>query len=204
MSLSADDLRSFLASRRSVRRFSSQGIPPDVLLRVLRSAVLAPSAHNRQPWRFVVVEDRETRRRMAEDMSARFREDLRRDGLAIEEAERRVDRSRERLLGAPALIVICLTMAEMDTYPDAERRRAEHTMAVQSAALAAGHLLLAAHAEGLGACWMCAPLFVPDVLRGALKLPPDWEPQGMIVLGTPEAVPPDPGRRPLDEVTVWR
>ncbi|OGO12885.1 MAG: hypothetical protein A2Y93_15215 [Chloroflexi bacterium RBG_13_68_17] len=204
MNLSAEQLRHFLASRRSVRRFRSPSVAPEVLRRILESAILAPSAHNRQPWRFVVVEEERTRRRLAEAMGGRFLEDLRRDGLAADEAERRVERSRERLLTAPALIVICLTMAEMDVYPDEQRRRAEHTMAVQSAALAAGHLLLAAHAEGLGSCWMCAPLFVPEILRAVLSLPEDWEPQGMIALGVPEIIPPDPGRRPPDEVTLWR
>ncbi|MEZ4580208.1 MAG: nitroreductase family protein [Caldilineaceae bacterium] len=42
------------------------------------------------------------------------------------------------------------------------------------------NLLLAAHAHGLGACWMCAPLFVPDLVRTVLDLPPAWEPQALI------------------------
>ena len=62
---------------------------------------------------------------------------------------------------------------------------AEWTMAVQSTALACQNLLLAAHQAGLGACWMCAPLFCPDVVRDALTLSEDWEPQGLITVGYP-------------------
>ncbi len=58
-------------------------------------------------------------------------------------------------------------------------------MAVQSVALACQNLLLAAHAYGLGACWMCAPLFVPHVVRQVLELPAAWQPQALITLGYP-------------------
>ena len=76
-------------------------------------------------------------------------------------------------------------MSDMHHYPDEKRRRAEWTMATQSLALAGQNLLLAAHAEGLGACWLCAPLFCANVVRETLDLPPDWEPQAFISLGWP-------------------
>ena len=66
-----------------------------------------------------------------------------------------------------------------------------------SVALAGQNLLLAAHAEGLGACWLCAPLFCPDVVRDTLGLPEDWQPQAFISLGWPDEVP-SKAREPLD------
>jgi nitroreductase len=62
----------------------------------------------------------------------------------------------------------------MDSYPDERRRRAEYLMAVQSTAMAAQNLLLAAEQEGLGACVMCAPLFCPEIVANALHLPYGW------------------------------
>ena len=94
-------------------------------------------------------------------------------------------RSFARITGAAALIVVCLSMADMDSYPDAQRSQAERTMAVQSVAMAAQTLWLTAHAAGLGACWLCAPLFVPELVVATLDLPPDWEPQGLLTLGWP-------------------
>src|ERR1700704_3659263 len=61
----------------------------------------------------------------------------------------------------------------MAPYPDPRRAQAEYLMAVQSVAMAVQNLLLAAHAEGLGACWMCAPLFCGEAVRAALALPAD-------------------------------
>jgi nitroreductase len=77
-------------------------------------------------------------------------------------------------------------------------------MAVQSVAMAVQNLLLAAHAEGLGACWMCAPLFCPDTVREAMGLPEDWEAQAVITLGYPASAGKSPVRRPLSEVVLTR
>lgn len=162
----------------------------------------APSAHNRQPWRFAIVRGA-GRERLARAMGARLRADLERDSAPQAVIEADVTRSYERLTGAPVVIVLCLSMADMDTYPDARRQQHEWTMAAQSVAMAGQNLLLAAHAHGLGACWMCAPLFCPDVVQDALDLPPDWEPQGLITLGY-AAQTRDKTRQPLAEKVVWR
>ena len=74
---------------------------------------------------------------------------------------------------------------DMDTYADTRRTHAEYLMATQSVAMATQNLLLSAHALGLGACWMCAPLFVPETVRETLHLDADWEPQALITLGYP-------------------
>ncbi len=85
--------------------------------------------------------------------------------------ERRVAISHARMTGAAALVLAAVSMIDMDIYPDQRRSQAEWTMAVQSTALACQNLLLAAHQAGLGACWMCAPLFVPELVRNVLQLP---------------------------------
>lgn len=94
-------------------------------------------------------------------------------------------------------------MVEMDVYGDERRRPLEWQMAVQSTALALGQLLLAAHHEGLAACWLCAPLFAPEVVREVLTLPEDWEPQALITLGYAAEVRKSQ-RKPLEEVVLWR
>lgn len=171
--------------RRSIRRFEDRSVPRLILDRVLDAALWAPSAHNRQPWRFIVISNPATRTNLADAMAARLTADLRADGLAEDMILKDTNRSRQRISGAPIVIVTCLTMAEMDEYPDARRAAFEHQMAVQGVAMAAQNLLLAAHAEGLGACWVCAPLFCQDTVRDVLNLSSDLEPQGLILLGYP-------------------
>jgi F420 biosynthesis protein FbiB-like protein len=178
-------------------------VPREVLEAILTAAIYAPSAHNRQPWRFAVITSPDVRRDLALAMGARLRADLTADHMPQDMIEKDVNRSFSRINGAPVLVLACMSMVDMDRYPDPKRSAAERLMAVQSTALAVQNLLLAAHAEGLGACWMCAPLFCPDVVSAQLNLPADWEPQALITMGYP-AEHKQSTRQPLETRVLWR
>jgi F420 biosynthesis protein FbiB-like protein len=185
----AQTLYQLIRERRSIRRYTDRPVERGLIKRLLTLAMWAPSAHNRQPWRFAVIRDDDTKGRLADAMNAVLRADLAADGLPPDQIDAHAARRRARLIRAPVLIVLCITVADMDEYPDEKRSRAEWVMATQSLALAGQNLLLAAHAEGLGACWLCAPLFCPEVVQDMLRLPPDWEPQAFISLGWPAEMP---------------
>jgi len=200
--MEAEALLALMQARRSIRRYSERPVSPAALERLLEAARWAPSAHNRQPWRFAVLVEPEPRLRLAQAMGERFRRDLLADGLAADEVERQVARSVARIGGAPAVIVVFLSMADMDRHPDARRQGYEREMAAQSVALAVQNMLLMAHAQGLGACWLCAPLFCPEVVRETLELPPDWEALALLTVGYPaEARSKD--RAPLETKVRW-
>lgn len=177
------ELHAWLRSRRSVRRFLPQRVAAETLARVLETATWAPNAHNRQPWRFVILESAESRAKLAGAMGAEFERVLRAEALSEPEVLAQSQRSRERLLEAPAAVLLCLDTSVLDKYEDAGRTQGEALMGAQSVALAGGQLLLAAHAEGLGGVWICAPLFVPAEVQRALDLPQSWQAQGLIFLG---------------------
>ena len=189
-----------LKGRRSVRKYLEENVPGTVLRRVLDAARWAPSAHNAQPWRFILICDSKVKRRLAEAMALEWEKDLREDKVPREEREKLVSPSVEAFAGAPALIVACLTMEEMHKYPDKKRREAEHLMGVQSVAAAIQNLLIAAYAEGLGACWFCAPLFCQETVKEILDLPKQFEPQALITIGYPAEKPKAPPRKPLKTV----
>ncbi|MBI5929704.1 MAG: nitroreductase family protein [Chloroflexi bacterium] len=193
----------FAKSRRSVRVYENRLIADELLSDILEAAIWSPSAHNRQPWRFAVVRESARKEYLANQMAHQLRKDLEADGVAEAIIAADTGRSTARIVGASAAVVLCLSMADMDHYPDAKRSKAEHIMAVQSVAMAGQNLLLAAHAAGLGACWMCAPLFCPDLVRGTLELPIDWEPQALITLGYP-AQTRTRTRESLETRMVWR
>jgi len=203
MEVGGDRFYELAATRQSIREFRPDPVPATLIERLLAIACQAPSAHNRQPWRYVVLAQDEARQRLVRAMSERFRADLEQDGLPAEQVDRLVDRGRRRLLDPPVVILLCMTLEDMDRYPDAARQAAERTMAVQGVALAGGQLLLAAHAHGLGGCWVCAPLFVPEIVRANLDLPAGWDAQAAIILGWPAEAGRDRDRRPVAEVTRW-
>jgi coenzyme F420-0:L-glutamate ligase / coenzyme F420-1:gamma-L-glutamate ligase len=192
-----------ILERRSIRRYQPDSISRTVVEQILNAAIWAPSAHNRQPWRFAVIEIAETKERLALAMGARLRRDLAKDGVPEEAIEKDASRSYTRITSAPVLIALCLSMVDMDSYPDEHRSRNEYLMAVQSTAMAGQNLLLAAHEAGLGACWMCAPLFAPDVVSEVLQLPQDWQPQALLTLGYP-AETREKTRHSLEKSVLWR
>ena len=191
-----------IAGRRTVRRFLPDPVPDAAIAGMIQAASRAPSAHNRQPWRFHVVRDAAGKARLAKAMGDKLHADRSRDGDDSEAIRQDVARSSARINGAPALIAVCLTLEDMDSYPDARRNDAEFLMAVQSTAMAAQLMLLKAQAEGLGACWMCAPLFCADTVKSALDLLASWQPQGLMLIGRPA----EPGRirerKPLSEIVT--
>ncbi|MEM1569348.1 MAG: nitroreductase family protein [Candidatus Bathyarchaeia archaeon] len=192
-----------ITHRRSVRTYDRRDVPKAVLSRIFEAARWAPSAHNAQPWRFIVIYDYLVKKRLAKAMADAWLEDLKRDGVPEVKALKIVEEeSMRRFTESPVLIIVCLTMKDMDEYPDERRMKAEYIMAVQSVAAAVENLLLAAHAEGLGACWVCAPLFCQDIVKRALKLPDEFEPQAVLTLGYPVEEYRPPPRKPLSEI-VW-
>jgi coenzyme F420-0:L-glutamate ligase/coenzyme F420-1:gamma-L-glutamate ligase len=199
----APDTHALLQTRRSIRYYRAELPSRGVIERIFASVAMAPSAHNRQPWRFFVIQDAARKARLAHIMGARLAADRSEDGDAKHVIQEDVSRSFQRITGAPIVVVVALTLAEMDKYPDAIRSQAEYTMAVQGTAMATQNLLLAAHAEGLGACWRCAPLFCAEEVRRALSLPEDWRLQGLVTLGYPAKPGKLKPRKPMSDVVVF-
>jgi F420 biosynthesis protein FbiB-like protein len=198
------DPHAFLRSRRSVRRFDARPVDDAVIAQIIETAAYAPSAHNRQPWRFCVVTTVEQKNKLALAMNVSFEKDLRDDHVPEEEIRKRLARSRERIGQAPVVIVVCMDASTMDAYPDTRRRKAEYLMAVQSVSNAGLQLQLAAHAEGLGSVWVCSPLFAPEAVCAALDLPKAWEPQAMFFIGYPAETPEARKRKGIDQVAVFK
>ncbi|MEW5958127.1 MAG: nitroreductase family protein [Chloroflexota bacterium] len=196
------NIAELIKTRRAIRRYQDKPVSRAQIRQLLELAGWAPSAHNRQPWRFAVLTRSTDRDRLARVMGERLRQDRAADGDPPTAIERDVARSYARITGAPAVIVVCLSLVDMDTYPDPPRRRNEWVMAVQSVSMAAQNLWLAAHSQGLAMCWLCAPLFVPDLVRETLGLPADWEPLGLMTLGYP-AEEKTKTRQPLDSRIIW-
>jgi len=174
----------FLRSRRSIRRFQPDPIADSVIERILTTATHAPSAHGRQPWRFVIVKNRDARSRLALALTTKMRADMQAEGAPAFEIETRTKRSLHRIDAAPVLILLCRDVNDvrLDT-PE------ETIMNIQSTALAGMNILLGAHAEGLGANWICWPLYAIQETREALGLPETWEPQAMLMIGLADELP---------------
>jgi nitroreductase len=118
------DVYEAIRTRKSVRSYLDKAVEADKLTRVLEAARMAPSAGNRQEWRFVVTTDPEKRLRLAEEAAGqRF------------------------IAQAPVVIAAC-------AQPDGKIMRCGQACYPIDVAIAIDHLTLAAAAEGLGTCWI--------------------------------------------------
>lgn len=173
-----------IRTRRSLRQLDPRPVPHELLDDILEMAATAPAPHHTRPWRYVIVLPR-SRERLAVAMGEAWRRDLLADGHPVELIDRLLARSRSRIVGAPALILACLTREGLRDWPDARRARHEWAMAQQSIGAAMQNMMLAAHAMGLSSYWISAPLFAPDACREALDLPDEYVAQALVVVGYP-------------------
>lgn len=176
----------FLEARRSIRAFTSDPVDRRVLDALVEAACIAPAPHHSRPWRFVVVDTADGKERLSLGMGEKWRRDLAGDGVDAARIDELVETSHAKLIGAPALVVGCLTWDGLDRYPDEKRQRAEWGMALLSLGAAVENLMLAAAARELASCWVAAPIFCPEEARDALALPTEWLPHAMVMVGVPD------------------
>ena len=198
-----NDLATLLRSRRSVRSYLDRPVPRELLEQVLEAARWAPSPHGRQPWRFVVLTQAASKSLLAERMGETWQRNLEMDRQDETIVNIRLEKSRQRILAAPAIILPCLYLEDLDHYPDAQRQADETTMAIQSIGAAIQNMLLMAYDLGLDTGWMCAPLFCPEVVCAALSLDPRLIPQALITIGYAAADPKRRERLPLNDLVVF-
>lgn len=198
-------IQDVIPGRSSIRAFRDDPVDTTIIRHAIVMAGWTPSPHGTQPWRFVVVESLAAREALASAMAVTWERQLSQDGEEKSEIIRRSRRSQDRLITAPAVVVLCLDLSRAQNYPDSERNQAEYLMAVQSLGAAAQTFLLAIHAGGLDAGWMCAPLFIPEIVRQSLDLENHLVPHAMFPVGRMASPSRRRSRVQIDELIAgWR
>jgi len=188
--------------RRTVREFSSEPVPRELLELAIRTASTAPSGAHQQPWTFVVVSDPELKRRIRE--AAEEEERINYAGRMPPEwlqalAPLGTDFVKRHVTDAPYVVV--LFRQSYGVRPDGER--VTHYYATESCGIAAGLFIAAVHHMGLATLTHTpSPM---GFLRELLGRPENEKAFLLLPVGYPaaEARVPDLRRKPLDRVSVW-
>lgn len=168
--------------RKSVRQFSREPVPPELIEAAVAEALTAPAPHHTRPVRFIWLHTQATRTRLLDRMKDKWRSDLSGDGKPTDAIDRRVARG-QILYDAPEVVIPFLVPDGAHSYPDAARTAAEHTMFTVAVGAAVQALLVALAVRGVGSCWIGSTIFAADLVRDELGLRPDWEPLGAIAIG---------------------
>jgi coenzyme F420-0:L-glutamate ligase/coenzyme F420-1:gamma-L-glutamate ligase len=178
-------LEDAVAARRSIRSFEDKPVPREAIERAVSLAVQAPAPHHSAPWRFVLLQEPAEKTAFSAAMGEAWREDLTADGLPAEKIEGILTRSHVLLSSTPLLVVACSDLSKAHDYPDERRRRAEWSLFAHSVGAALQTLMLSLAAEGIGSCWISAPVFCGDVVRSHFGLEATVEPQALVLAGYP-------------------
>lgn len=179
------NLAEAVAARRSVRAFEDRPVPGDSVLRAISLAVQAPAPHHSSPWRFSLLASAAEKDALSRAMGAAWRDDLRRDGRSAQEVDAIVGRSHELLTSTPLLTVCSADMSKAHDYPDERRRLAEWSLFAHATGAALQVYMVALAEEGIGSCWISAPVFCRSVVREHLGLSVAVEPQALVLVGYP-------------------
>lgn len=200
-----EHLRALIEARRSVRKFSDRSVDRQDLLRVLDAARWAPSNHNRQPWRFVVIENRGTIAKLAQQIGTELSEKLK--SLPAVAAGHLGDFAKHATFFSNAPILICALHKLPVSFASALLENAAHPELVSgeplSTAMAVQNLLLAAHSIGLGTCVLTAPLIAQDAINCHLSPPAGYSITCLIALGYPEETPLPPRRKGIEQIVQF-
>ena len=165
--------------------------------RILTTATFAPSAHNLQPWRFAHIQSSGAKEKLGKALTEKMRVDMEAENADPVQVKKRIDISLRRIAEAPVILLLC-----RDKTIIRKEEPEEHHMGIQSTALIGLQLMLAVHAEGLGANWVCWPLYAQKETQTALDLPEIWLPEAMFFLGYADETPENTFRKTVKELTV--
>jgi nitroreductase len=174
------DIEAFLklsSSRLSCRSYSPAPVGDEAIAKCLEAARLAPSACNKQPWRFVVVRDAAKREAIASKALL--------PGLPM-----------PWLKKAPVIVALC-SQRSVETHWLAPLLSGV-SYDLLDVGIAGEHFVLAAEAQGLGTCWI--GWFRPGPLKKILGIPRSVKPLSLISLGYPERRGEPMKRKALDEI----
>ena len=193
------DVKDAIGKRRSIRQYDDAAVPPHVIAEVLDAARRAPSGCNAQPWRFVVVQDRET----------------------IMALKRREAFPQSFVYSAPVVIVCCgdpaaysgkyggeNQVAEGTLPEDANEQKAMFDMlegksavrTIRDVSIASAFMVLRATELGLGTSYI--GLINEEALRAVLAIPEGLLVLYAVVMGYSAHIPLDTPRKTLSDITI--
>jgi len=173
-----------LKNRRSVRKYQDNPVSVEIIIEIINESILAPNAGNEQPWKFIIVNNKEMLKRMSDESKKNIlaRIAANPDDYAKKYKGMLENDSLNVFYNAPCLVIILGHSNLKNSYVDC--------------ALAGSYFMMAATSRGLGTCWINLGTEINDPeMINELGIPDNCQIVAPIILGYPEKIPPTPKRR---------
>ena len=180
-----------IKSRRSIRKYKDKPVPLEIIHELIRVSTFAPNAGNEQPWKFIIVNNKEMLKRMSDeskknilariadnpkDYASKYKGMLKNENLNV-------------FYNAPCLVIIFGPTNLKNLFVDC--------------ALAASYFMMAAASKGLGTCWINLGIEIKDQeMINELGIPENCRIVAPIILGYPEKIPAAPKRKEPEIVKI--
>lgn len=167
--------------RRSVRNYKPDPVPDDVLLELIKAGIYAPTARNQQPWRFVVVTNKDEIDRYSDRAKQLWVKSLLFKAVSILGLGGKDVSRYVKMMSTPALHLFHHAPALVFIFAPNGR------FVQEDCACAAENMMLAATSIGLGSCWigLASPPGSDKKTLGELKVPNGYRLRAAIVFGYP-------------------
>ena len=194
---------SAIYDRRSIRKFLHKPISREDLTGIIQSGIKAPSAKNRQPWKYIVIQGT-----AKEEMLNAFRRGIEREenGIAL------LPQSRQHIAAAkytvdimaeaPVVVFVTNSLGKGIFAELTLEERVYEICNIQSVSASIQNMLLAAAEKGIGSLWICDIYFAYEELCQWLDC--DGELIAAVAFGYPDECPRERPRKGLDDVVSWR
>lgn len=183
-----------IKERRSIRQFQDKDVDQDTIELLLRAAIWAPSANNDQPWKFVVVRDKEIKNQIIDAVIERMKGAYEKLGYPLD----RIKMYWSGVFSAPVHIFAFCDTSGIVVDKDFKEMEILHNM--QGVSIACQNILLAAQALELGSLWAGGPMVVEEQIKTLLRVPEDVRLAAIIGVGYPAYKAFPPVRKPLSKV----
>jgi nitroreductase len=188
------DVFEAIRDRRSIRIFKAEPVPEDMIRRLLEVAVLAPSVHNIQPWRFVVLEEVK-KNELVEVLNGVYKK-FKESGIPTDTFKRTIGCIRR------SNAVILVYNASPNFKGRAEKEKVKvWSVEIQSLGAAIQNMLLQAHAMNLGTLWISDVFYAEAEI--SLWLHREEELVAAVSLGYADELPNPRPRMQWEKVTEW-
>lgn len=199
------ELKQAIESRTSIRAYKKQPVPLEDLKEMVRMASLAPSVANFQPWKFVIITNKDLLGDMARQVAVHLEDIPANESRAAKNVKSQVEWFATFFQDAPALIAVAMESYESVlekgvSISHDEINRKRNFPDIQSAGACIQNMLLTAVDMNYGACWLSAPMMVKDKLEKMMELDEKFNLIAFVAVGIPEKIPAKKPTRNLEEM----